>query len=71
MVGSPYYIIYLVASFCTRNRPRFLRIYIGHKNHIGVVYSSYNNSPEVGCSKLSEMKNVKYDHLFASCVGPK
>ena len=50
MAGSPYYIIYLVASFSTRNRPGFLSIYIGHKNHIGAVYSSYNNSPEVGCS---------------------
>ena len=43
-----------------------LCIYVGNKNHIGVVYSSYNNSPEVSCSNLicwsREPKNYKKQH---------
>ena len=27
-----------------------LSIYVGNKNHIGVIYSSYSNSLEVSCS---------------------
>ena len=69
MVDSPDYIIYLVACFGPRNWPGFLSIYIGNKNHIGVVYSLYNNSPRLAVASTSEMQNVKYDNLLASCVG--
>ena len=46
--------------------PVFLSTYVGNVNHIGVVYSSYNNSPEVMCSNYLRMGGViivKYDDL--------
>ena len=57
-------LLHNLPSFCTRKRSGFLNIYIGNENHIGVVYSSYNNSPEVSCSKYEY-------HLLASCAGRK
>ena len=37
-----------------------LSIYVGNKNHIGVIYSSYSNSLEVSCVIFMQSFRILY-----------